>query len=82
MEGVTLYSNDNRLLHHSKGLASRVDSDGTMRDIIGGTGIQNTEEDYNPESMEFSHASPGVGAVLSAIAEIIAWSGDADKDHN
>ena len=71
----TTSSNDHNNLR-LKGLASKIDSDGSMLDIIGGTGIQNTEEDYNPESMEFSHASPGVGAVLSAIAEIFAWSAD------
>ena len=59
------------------GLAGKVEEDGTIRDIIGGTGIQNTEADYIPDNnMEYSHASPGVGAVLIAIAEMIIYQMD------
>jgi len=55
-----------------EGLALKINEDGTIRDIIGGTGIQDNEEDYMPTSiMEYSKASPGVGAVLSALAEMI-----------
>ena len=56
-----------------EGLAGKVEEDGKIRDIIGGTGIQNTETDYDPDSTEYSHASPGVGAVLIAIAEMILF---------
>ena len=55
-----------------RGLSSKIGEDGEMVDIIGGTGIQNTEEDYSPDNTDYSHASPGVGAVLIAIAEITA----------
>ena len=55
------------------GLAGKVEEDGTICDIIGGTGIQNTGADYIPDNTEYSHASPGVGAVLIAIAEMIIY---------
>ena len=42
-----------------------------------GTGIKNTEEGYTPSSTEYSHASPGVGAVLIAIAEMILYQEDS-----
>jgi len=47
-----------------------VNDDGTINGIIGGTGIQDTEEDYAPDNTDYSKASPGVGAVLRAIAEV------------
>ena len=41
-----------------------------------GTGIKNTEEGYTPSTTEYSQASPGVGAVLIAIAEMILHQED------
>ena len=41
-----------------------------------GTGIKNTEDGYTPSNTEYSHASPGVGAVLIAIAEMILYQED------
>lgn len=51
----------------------RVQPDGSIVGIIGGTGVQNTEQDYSPTSTDFSKASPGVGAVLIAVAEMIQF---------
>ena len=51
-------------------VAENIKEDGTMTGIIGGTGIQDTEEDYAPDSTDYSKASPGVGAVLRAMAEV------------
>ena len=51
----------------------RVQPDGSIADIIGGTGIQNTQAGYSPHTTDFSHASPGVGAVLIALAEMIQF---------
>ena len=50
-----------------------MEQDGSLAGIIGGTGIQNTEADYSPDTTEFSKASPGVGAVLIALAEMIQY---------
>ena len=54
-------------------LIFRVQPDGSIAGIIGGTGIQNTEAGYSPDSTDFSKASPGVGAVLIALAEMIQF---------
>ena len=56
-----------------RALIFRVEQDGSLAGIIGGTGIQNTEADYSPDTTEFSKASPGVGAVLIAPAEMIQY---------
>jgi len=50
-------------------IASSVEADGTISGIIGGTGVQDREEQYTPSSLDYSKAAPGVGAVLRAIAE-------------
>ena len=71
------------------GLAGRVAEDGTVRDIIGGgdhratdrppasscagTGVKNTAAGYSPATTEYSEAAPGVGAVLIALAEMVAY---------
>jgi len=54
-----------------KVIANSVKEDGTISDIIGGTGVQDREDQYTPSSLDYSNASPGVGAVLRAIAEAI-----------
>ena len=51
-------------------VAGEVNEDGTIDGIIGGTGIKDTEDDYAPDNTDYSKASPGVGAVLRAVAEI------------
>ena len=51
-------------------VAGNVKDDGVIEGIIGGTGIQDTEDDYSPDNTDYSKASPGVGAVLRAIAEV------------
>ena len=33
--------------------------------------LQDTEDGYTPHTTDYSHASPGVGAVLTLISEII-----------
>jgi len=53
-----------------KALSKTITEDGIMTGIIGGTGIQNTETDYAPDNTDFNEASPGVGAVLMALAEV------------
>jgi len=44
--------------------------DGTITNIIGGTGIQNNEAGYAPDSTDYQNSSPGVGAVLRVVAEM------------
>ena len=56
-----------------RALIFRGEQDGSLAGIIGGTGIQNTEAGYAPDSTDFSKASPGVGAVLIALAEMIQF---------
>ena len=51
-------------------VAGNVKDVGVIEGIIGGTGIQDTEDDYSPDNTDYSKASPGVGAVLRAIAEV------------
>ena len=60
-------------LHASYFSIFRVLPDGSIAGIIGGTGIQDTEAGYTPTTTDFSHASPGVGAVLIALAEMIQF---------
>jgi len=52
---------------------NNIQQDGTITNIIGGTGIQNGESDYAPASTEYNKASPGVGAVLRATAEMVKF---------
>ena len=38
-----------------------------------GTGVKNTAAGYSPATTEYSEAAPGVGAVLIALAEMVAY---------
>ena len=52
------------------GIKNAIDFDGTVRDIIGETGIKDNAEDYNPESTRYEDSAPGIGAILRAIAAV------------
>ena len=53
------------------GLKSAIDFDGSVKNIIGETGIKDTPEDYEPETTKYRDSAPGLGAVLRAVAAVI-----------
>ncbi len=53
-----------------EGLAKTVDIDGTIGDIIGETGIKDYQENYAPDNTNYENSSPGIGAVLRALAAL------------
>ena len=53
------------------GLKSAIDFDGSIKNIIGETGIKDTSEDYEPETTKYCDSAPGLGAVLRAVAAVI-----------
>ena len=56
------------------GIKNAIDFDGTIHNIIGETGIQNTPEQYSPKSMFYDESAPGIGAVLRAVAAVAKFN--------
>ncbi|XP_059090012.1 uncharacterized protein LOC131885847 [Tigriopus californicus] len=46
----------------------RIADDGSVLEIIGGTGIKNNEDGYAPSNTNYNRAAPGVGGFLRAIS--------------
>lgn len=49
-------------------LSNRIIEDGSVLEIIGGTGIKNNEDGYTPTNTNYKRAAPGVGGFLRSIS--------------
>ena len=69
--------NSNDYLKHVEraweGLKKAIDFDGSIKNIIGETGIKNNSEDYEPRTTRYCDSAPGLGAVLRAVASVVKY---------
>ena len=60
-------------------IADRVNEDGTVELVLGGTGIQNDEASYAPSTTDYRVSAPGMGGVLRGMAAAARFWGNAQK---